>query len=640
MSQQQPQPKPQPKQYGVTPPISVKPPTQKEIEHTQALVDLLRAKGQYESEEESRKREVVLGQVNVIFKEFVRRVAIRKGIDEIVAQEVGGKIFTFGSFRLGVHGRGSDLDTLCVAPNFVEREDFFDVDHPDSMFNLLKIQPEVKEITPVPDAFVPVITFEFSGFPIDLTFANLKLSAIPDDLVLDDDNLLVGRDDACVRSLNGSRVTDKILQLVPNIENFRIALRCVKLWAKQRAIYSNIVGFFGGVAWAIVVARICQFYPNAAAGVIVSKFFYMMTKWSWPGPVYLTPITDGPLPVRVWNPKIYNQDRSHRMPVITPAYPCMCATHNVSESTQKVTTKELERATGISNKVLEGLAEWEELFEESSFFSEYRAYLAIIASANAEEPHLKWSGLVESKIRQMVARLDYDEGLEYVHPYIKGFERVYSLATPEERDLGSKGLLPAPARDANDLDDPTKPWKLYTTTFYIGLQVRKDAKRLDFAHMITEFQEEVVKKWNGFDKHTMAIHVTSIRKTDLPLDVRPTTPMKTAKGKKRKSQGADDANGPQKKSRLSGGRDTFITNGPPTPTAVPDLANGSSESDSAELPGLRLPGLSRSSVPPHNPPAPSNPTASVQYGGMSGINQMRKPDIGGINGMSDGLLLR
>ena len=92
-------------------------------------------------------REQVLGQVSVIFKDFVRRVAIRKGHDEIVAKEVGGKIFTFGSFRLGVHGRGSDLDTLCVAPNFVKREDFFDVDHPESMFNLLKAQSEVKEIT-------------------------------------------------------------------------------------------------------------------------------------------------------------------------------------------------------------------------------------------------------------------------------------------------------------------------------------------------------------------------------------------------------------------------------------------------------------------------------------------------------------
>lgn len=86
-------------------------------------------------------------------------------------------------------------------------------------------------------------------------------------------------------------MTDDILRLVPNIPEFRNSLRCIKLWAsskiaivlltklKGRGVYSNVLGFFGGVAWAMLVARICQLYPNATASSIISKFFTVTSQW-------------------------------------------------------------------------------------------------------------------------------------------------------------------------------------------------------------------------------------------------------------------------------------------------------------------------------------------------------------------------
>ena len=69
---------------------------------------------------------------------------------------------------------------------------------------------------------------------MDLLFARLALPAIPSNLNLLDKSLLKNLDQRCVRSLNGCRVTDAILGLVPNKESFRIALRAIKLWAKSK----------------------------------------------------------------------------------------------------------------------------------------------------------------------------------------------------------------------------------------------------------------------------------------------------------------------------------------------------------------------------------------------------------------------
>lgn len=215
-----------------------------------------------------------MGHVDALVKEFVYQASIEHGLPESAARAAGGKIFTFGSYRLGVHGPGSDIDTLCVAPKHVQREDFFRI-----FERLLKERDDVTEVAAVPEAFVPLITSKFMGIPIDFLFARIALPRIDDSLDLRDDNLLKNLDEREVRSLGGSRVTDEILSLVPNVKVFRLALRCIKLWAGRRAIYSNVMGFLGGVAWAMLVARICQLYPNEVAGAIVSRFFIILLQW-------------------------------------------------------------------------------------------------------------------------------------------------------------------------------------------------------------------------------------------------------------------------------------------------------------------------------------------------------------------------
>ncbi|KAJ7688678.1 Poly(A) polymerase central domain-containing protein [Mycena rosella] len=503
---------------GVTPPIATSESNEREKEVTVTLMDELRRQNTFESEEEARKREIVLGRVASLVKKFVRTVSMSRGLSEAAATAAGGKIFTFGSYRLGVHGPGSDIDTLCVVPKHVSRDDFFEVFEP-----MLMEMEGVSEVSGVPDAYVPIIKAKISGIPLDFLMARLALSSIPDDLSLRDDTLLRNLDERCVRSLGGSRVTDEILRLVPNVQVFRDSLRCIKLWAQRRAIYSNVNGFLGGVAWAMLVARICQLYPNAIAGAIVSRFFIIMYRWSWPQPVLLKQIEEGPLQVRVWNPKLYPADRSHRMPIITPAYPAMCSTHNVTASTQMIMTEEFKKAADIVDKVIVGKAAWSELFSKHDFFHKYRYYLQVIASTGNADLQIKWAGTVESRIRQLVMKLEYVDSLTLAHPFIKGFEQILYCLTDEEVRLVAQGEISDAVlkRKKEEIEGKEGGGVVYSTTFYIGLSIEpKQAgavgpRRLDISYPTQEFTK-LVRVWEKFDESSMSIVVQHIKSSALP----------------------------------------------------------------------------------------------------------------------------
>ncbi|KAI9863370.1 MAG: polynucleotide adenylyltransferase [Trichoglossum hirsutum] len=550
-----------PRQWGVTPPISAALPTEPEIAANNALLEELKRQNNFESKAESDKRVVVLHSLQKITEEFVFQVSQQQGQPEILARAAGGKIFTYGSYRLGVYGPGSDIDTLVVVPKHVSRDEFFD--HFPSL--LIKRAPPgaIEELTPVPDAFVPIIKFKYSSISIDLIFARLAVSQVPADLILNDNNLLRGVEEKCLRCLNGTRVTDEILQLVPEQKVFRLALRGVKLWAQRRAIYANVMGFPGGVAWAMLVARICQLYPHATSSVIIGKFFRILGQWSWPQPVLLKPIEDGPL-------NIYNGDRYHLMPIITPAYPSMCATHNITMSTKEIISNEMKRAAEIVDSIMIGQFQWKDLFSKHAFFtSGYKYYLSIVAASRSRETQLIWSGLVESKIRLLVSSLEQVEAIHLAHPFNKGFDRVHHCRTEDEVEKIINGDLQFQAKDvktektdltsvpksnstggvAENVENPNGGAKaeekadentIYTTTYYIGIELEQDGtKQLDVSYQTREFKD-ICTAWQQYNPEMNTLNVVHTRNYDLPPDVfepgetRPTRATRKVKVKSKK----------------------------------------------------------------------------------------------------------
>ena len=294
-------------------------------------------------------------------------------------------LVTFGSYRLRAYRPDADVDLLALCPPACTRKDFFT-----SLVEMMEGEAAIGHIHPIASAYTPVIKFTVYNIHFDMLFGRVsgkanveklihyqRLSPYP--LVVTDTNMvketralgiathveaargegalvndnisttisnqsegmsadvlheftiensfLTGMaDDSEVRSANGVRVTQFIMKYVPNSDTFRLVLCAVKEWAMLHGIYSNILGFLGGVNWAIMVAYVCKRFPKQAPSTLLSTFFKVFATWNWPKPVMLvndngTAIGTTAGVMKPWDPKTNPRDARHVMPIITPVFP-------------------------------------------------------------------------------------------------------------------------------------------------------------------------------------------------------------------------------------------------------------------------------------------------------------------------------
>lgn len=175
------------------------------------------------------------------------------------------------------------------------------------------------------------------------------------------------------------------------------------------------------------------------------------------------------------------------MPIITPAYPSMCATHNITKSTKEIITRELKRGGEITDRIMMDKAKWKDLFVKNTFFTEgYKYYLSVISASTTRDAQNIWSGLVESKVRLLVVGLEGHTSIALAHPFNKGFDRVHQCKTDEEIEKAKNGSLEFQVKEEhiqkenskslNGNDESTNELKktfVYTTTHYIGLELKE-----------------------------------------------------------------------------------------------------------------------------------------------------------------------
>lgn len=152
------------------------------------------------------------------------------------------------------------------------------------------------------------------------------------------------------------------------------------------------------------------------------------------------------------------------------------------------------------------------------------------------------SGTVESKLRQLVMKLEYVESLVIAHPFIKGFDQEVNCLTDEEVRAVAEGEISAAVLKRKKEDCEGKDGRVvYTTTFYIGLAVepkqrmpstscischlvdtvlpsagQQGPRKLDISYPTNEFVK-MVKTWDKYDNGTMGVVVQNIKRWVFPV---------------------------------------------------------------------------------------------------------------------------
>jgi len=424
------------------------------------------------------------------------------------------KLLTFGSSILGVVTNGSDLDTVLLLPSSISKEKFFS-----NFSKFLRSNTEGLTITSmmaVPDAHVPVLKMVANGLPVDILPCQISAKDLNALLASShshiDFKLIHSKDlnTPSLLALNGVRVGQTLIDsiaagrvinedeqvdtttplAIARLNKFKLSLRFIKYWAKQRGIYSNIMGYFGGVTWAILLVKSCLISSTGNSPMmdqsddvmeIVCRFFQFCHTWSWGvgNPISLKPLPNGlaqylstirtpnstptmsslpspdgedngvddavvvPSPSSMWDPSVNDSDKKSLMPVLTPIAPYMNSTFNVLVSTQRILIDEFRRASDLCRECRD-VAEICSPHEGMKNFSfKLPIHLHVTPEAGDERKRLLfvWKSLVESKLRVLLFHLERIDGVvcrpvscEPNDDFATGFAILMSFVPSEEED--------------------------------------------------------------------------------------------------------------------------------------------------------------------------------------------------------------
>jgi len=405
-------------------------PTQKDSDPTKTMIVNYLLKDyeipEYDvNSEETEKRKKVIKEIQGYVSEWQTKVKEVLNITD----PGDAQLLTYGSFSMDVSAKDGDLDTLLVVPDYIDRDKHFF----GTFLDKLRECADIKEIQPIKDAYVPLIKLKISSIMVDIVFAKVNRKVLESNETINfTEPVLRDMSAEMIRGVNAFRTGKKILESVPNIFNYKMTLRAIKLWARRKAIYSNPQGFLSGISCAIMTAKICKQNPEMLPHQLVYAFFKTYSEWRWADkPVMVDDSQLNFKPSLPLSEKTWTENEKTCMMIITPVYPFSNTTYNVSYISYRVIVNHLIDARKILDESKEfekeKLYDWDSLFKPYEFFRSYVHFLEVKIFSNDTEQFLKWKGLVESRLKVLTRNLevivrtnDYENNSNeevIIHPY-------------------------------------------------------------------------------------------------------------------------------------------------------------------------------------------------------------------------------
>lgn len=256
------------------------------------LDHVLAAAGMLPTEEAIQQRQLALS--------TLERVILGTTGNDPTTSDIPMVVVPVGSYALGVWTADSDIDCLCIGT--ISSKTFFKL----ARQRLVKAHDQgVRVLRRVEASTGTMLELSVNGVAMDLQYCpaarvveryvsdpSLKHEILTTSRWSEFKNLpasdpIFNLSILSLRKLKPYRDLLYIQRTLPSLPAFRLAYRCIKLWAVQRGLYSAKFGYLGGVHITLMLSWVAKCvahdFGSVTAADLVTSFFHHFAWYDWAG---------------------------------------------------------------------------------------------------------------------------------------------------------------------------------------------------------------------------------------------------------------------------------------------------------------------------------------------------------------------